>query len=135
METTITIDKVEQGTTKSGDTFWKFSTEQGIMSCFNTETAQKLMSHGNTPITVDVQISGKYKNLIGISSNQIPKPAIPGVPQETKGSYPKVSREKLAEGLANQATQLMSLKEYDEELARNTTINLYQFFLEHLNKE
>ena len=138
METTLKIQGISEATSQKGTKYWKVQTDQGNMSCFEENVAKELMKSIDNDITVEIAKSGNFTNIRGVSSNQMPKVENAVSPQETEVSketkYPKVSREKLAEGLSKQAVDIVCFgsKDLNIEEAREMVFETYQYFVEEV---
>lgn len=138
METTLKINKVESATSQKGKEYFKIHTDEGIMSCFEKEVSQNLFNKIGESVNVIVAESNGYKNIRGLGSDKPikEKVGIPAeVPKETKGYFPKVSREKLAEGLALQVTNLVCYSNIKEEEAVKLVEQVYDYFLRKVSAE
>lgn len=63
METTITINKIEEKTKKDGKQYTRVSTDKGWLSCFDAAASTALRASQGAPVRVEITESGEYRNI------------------------------------------------------------------------
>jgi len=63
METTITIQGIEQKTSQAGKVYHSITTEQGVMSCFEKSISDVLLTKIGQQVGVEIKESNGFKNI------------------------------------------------------------------------
>lgn len=78
MKTNLTIEGVEQKTSKAGRSYKSFKTSDGQMTCFEGKVVVELEKNIGKNVDVDVEERNGFKNIvsfIGVAQDQTAKPA------------------------------------------------------------
>ena len=75
MKTQIQINGIVEAEAKSGKTYWKVDTNQGMMSCFEKSIIDSIGTQTN--VEVDVQESKGFKNIRDISNSEAIRKTVP----------------------------------------------------------
>ena len=98
MKQTLKIESFEYKTSKTGNKYYSYVTDQGNMSCFEEPVNAELVKYGGKTVSVDVQTRPNgFKNITAFFTGEVTQAPVQvmnvtetAVPQETKvSSEPK----------------------------------------------
>ena len=137
--TQLLIQSIEQTTSRAGKPYWKVSTDQGQMSCFESSIAEQIKRMIGQTMDLETATSGAYTNIRGLAKGgDIPAIAYTSQPEsikEVKQPFrPTASNEVTARELVNISVGLATTKEIDLKESAKEVLECYKAFLEELNK-